>query len=202
MKNHKYFISGIDTNIGKTIISAMLVEKLNAEYWKPIQSGDLDNTDSNFIRKYTNCKLIHPERYLLSNPISPHAAAKIDKINIKLNDINLPKSDSNLIVEGAGGLMVPLNDNDLIIDLIKKLNMKVIIVSKNYLGSINHTLLTIEVLKNNNIKVKGIIFNGYSNSETERIIKILSEIKIIGRIPMISKINKLNISKFSKNIQI
>ena len=80
--------------------------------------------------------------------------------------------------------------------------MKVIIVSKNYLGSINHTLLTIEVLKNNNIKVKGIIFNGYSNSETERIIKILSEIKIIGRIPMISKINKLNISKFSKNIQI
>ena len=172
MKNRKYFISGIDTNIGNTIISAMLVEKLNAEYWKPIQSGDLDNTDSNFIRKYTNCKLIHPERYLLSNPISPHAAAKIDKTNLK--------SDNTRIV----------------------LNMKVIIVSKNYLGSINHTLLTIEVLKNNNIKVKGIIFNGHSNSETERIIKILSEIKIIGRIPMISKINKLNISKFSKNIQI
>ena len=185
-----YFITGIGTGIGKTVVSAILTEKLKAEYWKPIQSGDLENSDSLSIEKMISNGVtkIHPERYRLSQPLSPHLSAKLDQIEIDLDTFQLPQSDNNLIVEGAGGLMVPLNDRHLIIDLIKKLDLEVIIVSQNYLGSINHTLLTIDVLKRNDIKIKGIVFNGGANIESENYILNYTKLTCLGKIPSIEEI--------------
>jgi len=202
MINNKYFITGIGTDIGKTVISALLIEKLKADYWKPIQAGNLEDSDSHFIQKFTNCKKIHSEQFKLTEPMSPHAAAKIDNININLNEFKIPSTIYPLIIEGAGGLMVPINDNDLVLDLIKHFNIPVIIVSKNYLGSINHTLLTIEVLMKNNIQIKGVIFNGDSNPETERIIVLQTGIHILGKIPTIEKITKDSIIHYSQEIHI
>src|SRR6195952_5566707 len=137
------FITGIGTGIGKTIISAILVEKLKADYWKPIQSGDLDESDTLKVKSLiTNTKSVfHPEAYRLTQPYSPHKSADLDNVIIEADKIILPETDNQLIIEGAGGLMVPLADNFLMIDLIKTLNTEVILVSKHYLGSINHTLL-------------------------------------------------------------
>jgi dethiobiotin synthetase len=202
MKSKIYFITGIGTDIGKTVISAILVEKLNAEYWKPIQAGNLNNSDSIFIKNQTNCKTIHSERFQLTQPMSPHAAAKIDNIKIQLSDFEIPLTTNPLIIEGAGGLMVPINENELVLDLIKYLDIKVIIISKNYLGSINHSLLTIEVLQKNNIKIKGLIFNGDSNPETEHIIQKLSDIPIIGKVPNLNNISKEIIQNEAHNINL
>lgn len=179
-----YFITGIGTNIGKTIVSAILTEGLEADYWKPIQAGDLDHSDSLKVQSFisNSTTKIHPEAYRLNQPMSPHAAAKLDNINIDLEKIVLPKTTNNLIIEGAGGLMVPLNKKELVIDLIKKLDAEVILVSQNYLGSINHTLLSLEILKSKNLKVLGIIFNGKPNLETENYILNYSGVKYLGRI--------------------
>jgi len=187
-----YFITGIGTGIGKTVVSAILTEKLNADYWKPIQSGDLDISDSLFVGSLISNELsvVHPEKYRLGQPLSPHLSARIDGVHIELSSIVPPGGDRDLIIEGAGGLMVPLNDNELILDLIKQLDPTVIVVSQNYLGSINHTLLTLEILKANNIAVTGLIFNGKSNSESEKYIEKYSGIKIIGRVPTINVIDK------------
>jgi dethiobiotin synthetase len=169
MNAKKYFITGIGTNIGKTITSAIVTEALKADYWKPIQAGDLDNTDTQKVKGLiSNPKSIfYPETYRLNTPASPHAAALIDGLEISLDNFALPKTQNNLVIEGAGGLMVPLNQHHLIIDLIAKLNVEVILVSQNYLGSINHTLLSIALLKARNIPVKGIIFNGDITPLTE-----------------------------------
>ena len=162
MPNSAIFITGIGTEIGKTIVSAALVEKLKADYWKPVQSGDLNNSDTNKVRNLITNKTsnFHPETYALTQPFSPHKSAAIDGISIDKNKFSIPVTGNKLIIEGAGGLMVPLNTNFLIIDLIKQLNVEVILVSRNYLGSINHTLLSVDALKQRNIPVKGIIFNG------------------------------------------
>ena len=188
----KYFITGIGTGIGKTLVSAILTEKLKADYWKPIQSGDLDNSDSITISSLiSNTKtFIHPETYRLTQPLSPHLSARLDGIEIDLNQINIPFTENNLIIEGAGGLMVPLNEAELIIDLIKKLDVEVILVSQNYLGSINHTLLSVNLLKQYGIKIKGIIFNGDENLETERFILQYAQIKKLGSVPGLNNIDK------------
>lgn len=179
-----FFVTGIGTDIGKTVVSAILVEAMNADYWKPIQCGNLDFTDSNFIRDYTNKhQTIHPESYLFPEPVSPHLAAKLNSKNIDLEIINSVKSNNYLIVEGAGGLDVPLSDKYLIKDLIKIMQLPVIVVSMNYLGSINHSLLTIDALKQENIPIAGIIFNGPPNSETENYILEFTGIPLLGKVP-------------------
>tara|TARA_B110000438_G_C15294181_1_gene428206 strand:- start:141 stop:545 length:405 start_codon:yes stop_codon:yes gene_type:complete len=134
--------------------------------------------------------------------MSPHAAAKIDNIKIQLSDFEIPLTTNPLIIEGAGGLMVPINENELVLDLIKYLDIEVIIISKNYLGSINHSLLTIEVLQKNNIKIKGLIFNGDSNPETEHIIHKLSDIPVIGKVPNLNNISKEIIQNEAHNINL
>ena len=202
MNSHKYFITGIGTDIGKTIVSAILVEHFNAGYWKPIQAGSIEKTDTDIIKEMTNCKNIYKEKFILSKAMSPHAAAKFDKINISLNEFKLPRIKRNLIIEGAGGLMVPINNKNLILDLIKHFHCEVIIISKNYLGSINHTLLTVNVLKNNNVPIKGIIFNGESNIETEKIIKTYTGIPILAKIRQFDILTKNIIIKESKKINI
>ncbi|MBC6110478.1 dethiobiotin synthase [Pedobacter fastidiosus] len=191
----KYFITGIGTGIGKTLISTILTEKLKADYWKPIQSGDLETSDSKTIASLisNNLTVIHPESYRLTQPLSPHLSAKLDGIHINLDQIVIPETTNNLIIEGAGGLMVPLNENELIVDLIKKLDVEVILISQNYLGSINHTLLSINLLNQYNIKIKGIIFNGEENLETERFILQYSKTKKLGSVPSLKKIDKLNV---------
>jgi len=179
----KIFITGIGTDVGKTITSAIVVEALAADYWKPIQAGDLDNSDSHKIQRYiSNDKtVVHENSYKLNTPASPHLAAALDGITIALKKFVEPKTKNHLIVEGAGGIYVPLNDNYMVIDLIQK-DYKVIVVSRHYLGSINHTLLTIEALQNRKIKVAGIIFSGDENKATEEIILKKTGLKMIGRI--------------------
>ena len=179
----KLFITGISTDVGKTITSSIVVEALESDYWKPIQAGDLDNSDSHKIESYiSNQKtVIHENSYLLNTPASPHLAAQIDGVSIDLKKITEPSTKNHLVIEGAGGLFVPLNDNDCVIDLIKP-DYKVVVVSRHYLGSINHTLLTIEALQNRKINIAGIIFNGNENKSTEEIILSKTGVKYIGRI--------------------
>lgn len=182
-KQRKLFVTGIGTDVGKTIAAAILTQALEADYWKPIQAGDLDHSDSKKIKsQISNSKSqILENSYQLNTPASPHFSAQLDGITIDLNHIKEPKTSNHLVIEGAGGLLVPLNDTDCIIDLIQK-DFEVILVSRHYLGSINHTLLSIEALKNRNIPCAGIIFSGDENPATESIILAKSGVKFLGRI--------------------
>ena len=179
----KLFITGIGTDVGKTIASSITVEALEADYWKPIQAGDLDNSDTNKVQKYVSNTTteFHKNAYALQTTASPHLAAQIDGIIIDINKIIEPKTKNNLVVEGAGGIFVPLNDADCVIDLIQP-DYKVIVVSRHYLGSINHTLMTIEILKSRNLNVAGIIFSGDENKASESIILEKTGVPMIGRI--------------------
>ena len=179
----KLFITGIGTDVGKTIASAIITEALEADYWKPIQAGDLDTSDSHKIKAYlSNDKtVIHPNSYALNTPASPHLAAEIDGVVIDLEKVVEPVTENHLVIEGAGGVFVPINDTETIVDLIQK-DYKVIVVSRHYLGSINHTLLTIEALQNRKIAIAGIIFNGEENAATESIILNKTGVNFIGRI--------------------
>lgn len=196
-----YFVTGIGTDVGKTVASAVLCELLNADYWKPIQSGS--ETDRNQIQQLVSATIkIHKEKFLLTQPLSPHAAANIDKVQIEIEDFSLPDFNDNLIIEGAGGLLVPFNNQGLTIaDLIKKLNQEVILISRNYLGSINHTLLTIEALKARNIKIKGVIYVGDELPQTEEIIKRVSSVETLFRIPHFELLNKESISNFVNSLK-
>jgi dethiobiotin synthetase len=179
----KLFITGIGTDVGKTIASAIITEALEADYWKPVQAGDLQNSDSHKVKSFLSNEktVIHPNSYALNTPASPHLAAELDGIMIDLKKIIEPKTENHLVVEGAGGVFVPLNDTDCVIDLIQN-EYKVIVVSRHYLGSINHTLLTIEALQNRKIVVAGIVFSGDENKATEKIILSKTGIKCVGRI--------------------
>ena len=181
----RYFVTGTDTDVGKTIISALLVEALGADYWKPVQSGTADGTDTQRVAALiSNSKSkLHPERYAFKEPVSPHYAAELESAYIDMANIRPPKTDNHLIVEGAGGLMVPLNNENLILDLIQHLALEVIVVSKNYLGSINHTLSTLSLLKNASIPIKGIIFNGPENIVSQDYITAYADVPCLAVIP-------------------
>ena len=169
---NSYFITGISTDVGKTIVAAAVTQSLEADYWKPIQSGGIEHSDRKEVeRLISNDKTVfHKECYFLETPMSPHEAAAIDGVIIKLSEIKRPQTDNHLVVEGAGGLLVPLNDTNTIIDLIQPTD-KVILVSSGYLGSINHTLLSIEVLKARGITCAGIIYNQVALAGTIEIIE-------------------------------
>lgn len=179
----KLFITGIGTDVGKTVASAIVTQALEADYWKPVQAGDLELSDTHKVRaRVSNDKSqFHPNAYALQTPASPHLAAALDGITIDLNQIKEPQTHNHLVIEGAGGILVPLNDTDCIIDLIKP-DYKVVVVSRHYLGSINHTLLTIEALQHRKIPVAGIIFSGDENKATEDIILNKTGVQCIGRI--------------------
>lgn len=193
----KLFITGISTEVGKTIASAIVTEALEADYWKPIQAGDLDNSDSHKIADFiSNSKtVIHKNSYALKTPMSPHAAAEIDGIKINLKDIKEPNTENHLVVEGAGGLLVPLNDTDTILDLIRP-DYKVVVVSRHYLGSINHSLLTINSLLAKGFKT-GIIFSGDEHPTTESIILKKTGISFLGRIDEEANFDKAVIKKYA-----
>ncbi|WP_129715693.1 dethiobiotin synthase [Pedobacter sp. SYP-B3415] len=197
-----YFITGIGTGIGKTVVSAVITEKLKADYWKPVQSGDLDASDSMSVGALisNNRTQIHPEIYRLNTPLSPHQSAAIDGVEIELDGFSLPQTQNRLVVEGAGGLMVPLAEKLLITDLIRHLNLPVILVSRHYLGSINHTLLSWHFLKEQEIPVRGIIFNGPENHESKRYILQYTALELLGELPELDQIDAKIISELGANI--
>jgi len=195
----KVFVTGIDTDIGKTFISAILVDALKADYFKPIQCGDLENSDSLKISKWTKAK-VHPENYSFKNPQSPHLAASLENKEISLKDIKLPETENNLVIEGAGGLLVPLNDKEYIIDIPKHLNLPVILVCKSYLGSLNHTLLSIEALKKRGINILGLIFNGKPNPVSEDFLIKRSGLKKLLNVEQEDQINDQVIAKYSRRL--
>lgn len=180
----QFIIAGIGTEIGKTVVSAILVEALQADYWKPVQSGALDDSDTETVRSLISNSVsqFHPEAYRLSEPLSPHAAAEIDNVRIDLSTIVLPQTSNALVVELAGGLMVPLNDRELNLDLVQQLGLPILLVSRNYLGSINHTLLSVDACRNRNIPILGIIFNGPTVTSSESFILTYTNIPCLGRI--------------------
>lgn len=182
MKKQKYFITGISTEVGKTIASAIITEALEADYWKPIQSGDLDFSDTDKVKTLvSNTKsTFHANSYALKTPMSPHASAEIDEVEIELDSIKEPKTQNHLVIEGAGGLLVPVNKKETILDLIQS-DYKVIVVSRHYLGSINHTLLTVNLLKEKGFDVS-IVFSGDQHPTTESIIASKTQVPVIGRI--------------------
>jgi dethiobiotin synthetase len=187
----KFIISGIGTDVGKTVASAIIAQALDATYWKPVQAGDLHFTDSMKVDQWTDDEVaVLAERYRLNEPMSPHAAAEIDGVTIQAGDFEIPIVSGNLIIEGAGGLMVPVNANGLVyIDLFQDWNIPVILISRHYLGSINHTLLSVEALRSRNIPIHGIVYVGDENTHTESIIAKITELTVIGRIPMVDEVN-------------
>ncbi len=200
----KYFITGIGTGVGKTIVSAIFVEALKADYWKPVQAGNFDFTDTDFVKSLVSNSIskFHSETYKFKTPASPHYAAGIENIKINPGNFKIPETKNHLIIEGAGGLMVPLNNNFLMLDFIKQFNAEVILVSQNYLGSISHTLLSIEALKTRNIQVKGIVFNGEKNESSENYILTYSGIPCLLRVAQEQDFNKFSILKYSEVLKV
>ena len=199
----KYFITGIGTDVGKSIGAAIITEALEADYWKPIQAGDLENSDTLKVKALVGSTktVFHTEAYRLNQPMSPHAAAERDGVEINIQNIKLPNTQNHLVVEGAGGLLVPLNRKETILDLIAQLNCEVILVSRHYLGSINHTLMSVELLKNRNISIKGILFNATENKDTESIIQEMTGLTILGRIDELEELNKEVIKSIAQELK-
>ncbi|MDC0099132.1 dethiobiotin synthase [Crocinitomicaceae bacterium] len=200
-KNSKLVITGIGTDVGKTVVSSIIAEALKASYWKPIQAGDLDNSDSIKVDRFTDNVTVLPEAFRLSEPMSPHAAAEIDGVEIAKDDLDLPEVGGNLIIEGAGGIMVPVNSNGLTFaDIIERWNLPTIVVSRHYLGSINHTLLTLEVLQSRGVTIEGLVFVGAENKATEEIILKSTGVKFLARIPMAKELNKTFVLEQAESI--
>ncbi len=199
----KIVISGIGTDVGKTVVSAIVAEYFKASYWKPVQSGDIENSDSVKVKRLTENVTVLEEKYKLTEPLSPHESARIDNVTIDINNFSIPEVNTNLIIEGAGGLMVPFNyDGDVYLDLFEKWNLPVIVVSRNYLGSINHTLLTVNALKQRNIPILGIIFSGESNQASEKVILAATKINCLARIPEATELNKDFILEQAKKLNL
>lgn len=188
----KLFITGTDTDIGKTVVSSILLTGLEAGYWKPIQAGRDPLTDTEFIKKITNLpdSVFYSESYNLSEPMSPHAAAQIDGVSISFDEIRVPEvSQKHLIIEGAGGLIVPVNDEQYIIDLISHLGYPVLLVAKSGLGTLNHTLLSLEALKGREISVFGVVLVGEKHESNEQAIIKYGKIDRLFRLPILSDLN-------------
>lgn len=181
--------------------SAIIVEALEADYWKPIQAGDLEHSDSHKIAALISNKrtVIHKNSYALHTPMSPHAAAYIDGISIQLKNIREPQTSNHLVIEGAGGLLVPLNEKDTILDLIKP-DYKVVVVSRHYLGSINHSLLTIGWLQDKGYEVS-VLFSGDKHPSTEEIILSKTGIQSIGRIEEEQNFDRALIRKYASQFK-
>ena len=189
----RFFITGTDTGVGKTVVSAILMAGLQAAYWKPIQSGLEGMTDTEWIQKATGFPdtCFYPEAYSLSQPISPHAAAAFDGIQIRLDAFELPDGGQSqqLIVEGAGGVMVPINAHQFMTDLIRHLNLPVLLVARSTLGTINHTLLSLAQLRREGIDIMGVVMNGPRDEINRHAIETFGRIRVLAEIEPIMNIN-------------
>lgn len=197
----EFFVTGTDTGIGKTLVSAMLMSVLDASYWKPIQAGLDEETDTQFVERISEAapERIFQERYRLVTPMSPHGAADLDEVEIKLNDFSLPKYQTKkLIVEGAGGLWVPINWKETILDLITHLDLPVLLVARSSLGTLNHTLLSLEALRSRGIEVIGVIMNGEAHPSNKQTIEHFGNIPVAEVAPL-DVINKQSLKKAFAN---
>lgn len=197
------FISGIGTEIGKTVVAALITQALAADYWKPVQSGDLSYSDTMKVKALASHPAVtfHPEAFSLNTPASPHYSAELDGVQIKVTDFKLPQTNNFLVVEGAGGLMVPLNQSETMVDLIKHLGLPVLLVSQNYLGSINHSLLSLQCLQQHDIPLAGLIFNGPAVPSTTDIIEQMSGQKALFHLPPLAEINQTVIADWAEKIK-
>lgn len=197
----QYFITAIGTDSGKTLVSAILCEALYADYWKPIQAGLPRDTDIVKSLVSNPTSQFHQEAYAFKTAASPHAAAALDNVVVDLTNLNVPVTSNDLIIEGAGGCLVPINNHHFVIDLAVKTNAKVILVSNLYLGSINHTLLTYEALVKRKISIAGIIFNGQSNPESERIILHHTKLPCLLKVSKETKVDKETIKRYATQLR-
>jgi dethiobiotin synthetase len=197
----RILVAGIGTEVGKTVVAGILTMLLDGDYWKPIQTGDEKESDPNTIKKWVGQDRVHPSSYSLKARQSPHHAARLENIAISCDAINIPNTARPLIIESVGGVFVPLTSSVLSIDLFKSWNCKWVIVSKHYLGSINHTLLTIDALKQHGVPILGIIFNGIPNHDTEDVILKLTNLAPLGRLLPEPNLNKQSIHRYVKKWQ-
>ena len=188
------FVTGTDTNVGKSVLSALLVAALDGTYWKPIQTGSSEGTDRQFVMRWAGLpeERALPECYCFEPPVSPHLAAKQSGVTIHLDRIRKPPRTSKgpLIVEGAGGVLVPINDSQTMLDVMRHLAMPVVVASRSALGTINHTLLTVRALRDAGVEVRGVVVIGKENRDNERAIERYAEVPIAGRIPVLEKIDR------------
>jgi len=199
---NEIFVTGTDTGIGKTVVSALLTQGLKATYWKPIQSGLQEETDTQALKRLTGLPEHHfkEEAYRLNEPLSPHASAAIDDVEITMNAFSIPDyATDHLIVEGAGGLMVPMNDTAMIIDLIKALEIPVLLVARSELGTLNHTFLSLEALRKRGIPIIGVIMNGPKNRSNRKAIEKYGQIEVLTEIDQIDDINSQKLSEIFKH---
>lgn len=196
----KIIVTGPGPDIGKTIVSAILVTALGADYWKPIQCGNLENSDSKVIETLTDpakCCIFEPA-YEFKHPLSPHHCARLEKVKIEPEKFILPKTDRPLVIETSGGPLVPLSSTLLAIDLFQSWDAIWVLVSKNYLGSINHSLLTIEALKNRSLNLSHIVFNGAPNPDSEEAILAISQIPLLGKVLPENKFTPTKIKEYAQ----
>jgi dethiobiotin synthetase len=200
---NRVIVAGIGTGVGKTVVAAILTICLQGEYWKPIQCGDEEESDTTIMKKLIDTTLypIHASAYSLKAPLSPHHAARLENISICLENIIPPQTTRPLIIESVGGIFVPLTDKILSFDLFKSWNIPWIVVSSHYLGSINHTLLTLDTLKRNNISIVGVVFNGHPNHDSESAILKFSQLPFLGRVLNESNISSQTIQRYAKRWQ-
>lgn len=186
-----FFVTGTDTSVGKTVVCGILMAGLGGTYWKPIQTGASEGSDAAWLAEVTGMASSHflPERYLLKAPLSPHAAARIEGVVVKVSDFSLPGAIASppLIVEGAGGIMVPLNSNEYMIDLIKHLGLPVIIVARSMLGTINHSLLTINQLRHYQVPITGVVLCGPVNYGNKEAVEEFGHVPVIAQVPPIDR---------------
>jgi len=192
------FVSGTDTDIGKTVVSGVLVAGLKARYWKPVQTGLRDGTDSDWIRARTGipAHYVFPETYTLEEPLSPHAAAALEDVHIDLDDFSLPRVPPGeaLIVEGAGGIMVPLNKDHYMLDLVKRLGLPVLLVATSGLGTINHTLLSLAQLRRSDIEIAGVVMNGPRNPGNREAIERYGAVDVVAEVEPLDELNSSSLA--------
>ncbi len=187
-----FFVTGTDTDVGKTVVSAWLLAHLDACYWKPVQAGTEPETDTETVRRLAEVPedRILPEVYVLKEPLAPHEAARREGISIDMAKLIGPQDDRLLIVEGAGGLLVPLNEQDYVIDLIEDLNLPVILVARSTLGTINHTLLSLEALRRRGLVVAGVVINGPESPHNRAAIERYGKTQVIAEIPRLHTVTR------------
>lgn len=198
----RFVISGTDTGVGKTIFSAALTKALDAFYWKPIQSGMIEETDSEIVSRLGQISKnrILPEAWKLHTPVSPHLSAQIDKVILNPKKLNPPHTKSPLVIEGAGGLLVPLTESILFADVFAEWKISVILCARTELGTINHTLLSLEAMRNRFIPIFGVVFIGNENLNTQNTISTLGNVRILGRLPFLQPLTAENLHhSFNKN---
>ena len=197
-----FWVSGTNTDIGKTLVSAIVTQWLSAKYYKPVQSGVIDGTDTNWIKENTNLPDSNflAESVLLQQPLSPHQAARLEGVEISLDDFTLPQARP-LVVEGAGGLLVPLNDEKLLIDLMVKFAIPVLIVASSGLGTINHTLLSIEALRSRGLEVLGVVLNGPKNEANKKAVEHYGQTEVLFEVEEFETINAATIEEFIAELE-